>query len=112
MRQVSLSDYPNYILYEDGTLYSKPRQGSRGGWMSVIKDAYPYYMLRNKGKRKKGKIHQLLAQNFIPNPDNKPLVLHRDDDKMNWSLHNLYWGDWSDNNYDAWRNTRDKSATI
>ena len=106
MRQVSIPEFPNYILYEDGSLYSKPRQGSSGGWMTVIEDVYPYYMLRNRSKRKRGRIHQLLAQGFIPNPENKPLVLHKDDDKMNWKLDNLYWGDWSDNNYDSWNNTK------
>ncbi len=36
-------------------------------------------------------VHRLLAQAFIPNPDNLPEVDHRDRDKMNNSLDNLRW---------------------
>ena len=109
MKSTPINGYPNYILYEDGRVYSIPRPSVRGGFLKVIldekdKNCYPHYTLRNKGKRCKGKIHRLLAEHFIPNPDNKPCVLHRDDNRENWSLDNLYWGDWSENNHDRYRN--------
>jgi hypothetical protein len=111
MNSKEIPDFPEYIIYEDGRVYSKPRKGSRGGYLKVIydskdKDAYPAYTLRRPGVKKRGKIHQLLAAAFIPNPDNKPLVLHRDDNRLNYSLDNLYWGDWGDNNRDAKKNGR------
>ena len=109
MKSTPINGYPDYILYEDGRVYSTPRQGSSGGFLKVIldendKNFYPNYTLRNKGKKTRGRIHRLLAEHFIPNPDNKPCVLHRDDKRENWSLDNLYWGDWTDNNYDRKRN--------
>jgi len=117
MRSTKIKEYPNYILYEDGRVYSLSRRGSSGGFLKVIfdpndKNSYPNYTLRHKGKKIKYKIHRLLAEHFIPNPNNKPCVLHKDDNRHNWSLDNLYWGDWSDNNRDRFVNGRYKSYNV
>lgn len=109
MNSKELPGWPGYVIYEDGRVYSKPRKGTKGGYLKVIynpddKDAYPNYTLRWKGKKKRGNIHQLLAEAFIPKVEGKSLVLHRDDNRLNYSLDNLYWGDWGDNNRDAKRN--------
>lgn len=49
-------------------------------------------------------IHREIALAFIPNPENKPLVLHKDDDKLNNEIDNLYWGTHKDNHKDRQRN--------
>lgn len=36
-------------------------------------------------------IHKLVAETFIPNPDNKPIVDHRDTEKTNNNVSNLRW---------------------
>lgn len=111
MKHCTVKDWPMYTLYEDGRLYSQPRQGG-GGWLNIsISDkGYPTFYLRDNGRFRRVNLHKLLAEHFIPNPDNKPCVCHKDDDKMNWSLDNLYWGDQSDNNYDSWNNTRKRKT--
>lgn len=38
---------------------------------------------------------------FIPNPNNYPHVLHKDDDKLNTHYSNLEWGTQEKNNQDA-----------
>lgn len=55
----------------------------RGGYLRVD--------LCKSGKRKNHKIHRLVAQAFIPNPDNKLQVNHIDENKTNNSVDNLEW---------------------
>lgn len=47
-------------------------------------------------------IHRILAETFIPNPDNKKYVNHIDGNKMNFSLDNLEWVTSSENNKHAY----------
>ncbi len=52
-------------------------------------------------------LHRLKAVAFIPNPDNFPVVMHLDNDKLNLNLNNLKWGTPKENNYQIikeWRN--------
>ena len=42
--------------------------------------------------------HKLIAEQFIPNPDNLPFVDHINHDKTDYHIHNLRWVSSSDNN--------------
>ena len=48
-------------------------------------------------------LHRLYAEAFIPNPNNYPVVMHQDNDKLNICESNLVWGTYSENNAQAIR---------
>ena len=48
------------------------------------------YLCKN-GEHKKCLVHRLIAQTFIPNPQNLTEVNHKDEDKENNSVQNLEW---------------------
>lgn len=52
---------------------------------------YHIVCLHLNGKKKLTKVHRLVAQAFIPNPNNKPQVNHKDLDKTNNNVDNLEW---------------------
>lgn len=52
-----------------------------------------YYQvaLSKDGKRKLFLVHRLVAIVFLPNPDNLPIVNHKDENKLNNNANNLEW---------------------
>ena len=87
----------NYSINENGEV--------RNDVTGNIKKAYinkqnGYYMvdLYENNKSTKVTIHRLLAETFIPNPNNKPCVDHKDGNRQNNALSNLRWATFTDNN--------------
>lgn len=55
------------------------------------KNGYPLVTLRYNNKIEYKTIHRLVAETFIPNPNNYPVVNHIDGDKTNNNINNLEW---------------------
>jgi hypothetical protein len=55
------------------------------------KDGYRNVKLYRDGKMRTLYVHRLVAQAFIPNPDNLPEVNHKDEDTTNNRVDNLEW---------------------
>lgn len=75
--------------------YGRVRDGSKGIFISPVITGKPQYwyvnLQPNIGKRKLVRVHRLIAQAFIPNPENLSTVDHRDRNKYNNSIDNLRW---------------------
>lgn len=57
-----------------------------------------FVILSKNGKSSTKYIHRLVAQAFIPNPNNLPVVNHKDENPLNDNVDNLEWCTWSYNN--------------
>ena len=75
----------------------KPLRNTRG---------YLQVNLWKNGEKKTYRVHRLVAQTFIPNPDNLQEVNHKDENKENNSVMNLEWCDRKSNCNYGTRNKR------
>ena len=65
----------------------------KGKVLSLLKGEYGYIQVSLYYNRKMYKkyVHRLVAEAFLPNPDNLPEVNHKDEDKTNNNVDNLEW---------------------
>jgi hypothetical protein len=63
----------------------------------TVKQRYPRVSLYKNNKRKGILVHRLVAQAFIPNPNNYPYVLHINHNPANYHVTDLEWGTQSEN---------------
>jgi hypothetical protein len=95
-----ITDFPDYEVSNQGNVRSK----YSGNWkvLTQYKDNhiggnYCLVMIYNKTKRKTIRVHRLVAQAFVPNPENKPEIDHIDRNRQNNNVENLRWATKSEN---------------
>lgn len=82
-----IQGYENYAVsswgrVRNGEVILKPEEHAKG---------YLRVDLYDENGRKHFKVHRLVAEAFIPNPDEKPCVNHIDGNNQNNSVSNLEW---------------------
>ena len=77
-------------VLDNGRIYEKPITGKQMK-QSLHTKGYKTVTLTKDGKSKTCFVHRIVAEAFIDNPDNMPMVNHKDEDKTNNFLENLEW---------------------
>lgn len=90
-----IKGFEDYLIYSDGRVYSE----KTGKFLKphIDKDGYLIVHLCNCGV-KKVRVHRLVAEAFIPNPENKPFIDHIDTERSNNDISNLRWVTAKENN--------------
>ena len=83
------------IVYGNGKIVHRK---SRIKKPTIDRNSYPRVGLQVNGRLTMKMVHRLVAEAFIPNPKNLPIVNHKDEDKMNPTAGNL---EWCDNSYNV-----------
>lgn len=65
--------------------------------VEVMQDGYSRIVLMKESVKKRYMCHRLVAETYIPNPNNKPYVNHIDGNRSNNCVENLEWCTQSEN---------------
>lgn len=96
--------YKDFEIDENGVIRNnktnhvyKNSISKNGGYLVV------YLPMGKRGKVKCIRVHKAVAETFIPNPNNYPVVNHIDENKLNPSVDNLEWTTYKGNIQSHWK---------
>lgn len=98
MTEKQIPGYPEYTVDTEGNIYSFKRGTKYKMRQNIDATGYPSVHLSLNGKAKRHNIHRVVAEVFIPNPENKPCVNHKNSVRHDNSVSNLEWVTYSENN--------------
>lgn len=86
---IPVLNYPDYTVSEKGEIFS--RKSNRILKHNITNQGYHTVELFNKHGSKRLLVHRLVAQAYVPNPENLPQVNHINENKGDNSARNLEW---------------------
>lgn len=96
-----IKGFEGYFVDELGTVYSCKKNAGYNKptplHQRTDKDGYKEVGLYRKGKRYFRRVHRLVAETFIPNPNHLPQINHKDGNPSNNKVDNLEWCTCQDN---------------
>lgn len=98
---VQIKGFDNYMINEDGDILNLSTNKIMKFY--ITNKGYKAIDLWKNGKKYKFLIHRLVAMHFVSNPNNYPIVLHKNNIKLDTNYLNLKWGTYSQNNSQAIR---------
>ena len=90
-----IPNYDNYFIYDNGDVLNISTGKILKG--SIGENGYKYYRLSKNNKKNMFYAHRLVAEVFLTNKNNLPIVNHKDGNKLNNNISNLEWTDYSEN---------------
>lgn len=101
LRIKDIQGFEDYTIDINGNVYSKKTK--RYLKPQIDKNGYFRLGLSKNNKQKFFFLHRLVAQTFISNPNNYPIVNHMDGNKKNNNINNLEWCTYQQNINHAYR---------
>lgn len=103
----NLKDYPCYHVTKDGKVYSKRTSNWKIRKPSISNTGRLRVRIQGvNGDYKWEQVSRLVAEAYLPNPDNLPIVMHLDNNPLNNHVSNLKWGTQSNNIQQAYNEGR------
>lgn len=97
------------LVRNDGWVFLPKKKGTAAHWtQGSINHGYRKIGYNHKNYS----VHRLVAETFIPNPENKPCVDHIDRNPLNNNVSNLRWATVKENNLNQKKNLPIGSRTI
>lgn len=88
---VPVANCDGYHISNLGRVKSCKRSTPKLKPQYIDKYGYSIVVLTVENRTVTRKVHRLVAEAFIPNPDNKPYINHKDENKLNNRVDNLEW---------------------
>jgi hypothetical protein len=109
MRSVN---YNGYQVFENGTVIGK--RFNKALKTGIFGHGYELIIIHCLGKRKTIILHRLIAELFIPNPEKKPCINHKNGIKTDNRVENLEWVTYKENSIHANKNgfARDSGVKV
>lgn len=97
-----IKDFPGYTITDDGKVISYKFKEPKIMKTWLQKSGYENIKLCKENTTYHFLIHRLVAEAFIPNPDNLPEVNHKNKIRNDNRIENLEWCSRKDNLYDSY----------
>lgn len=123
MKWAEIKNFDGYFISENGIVrsidrfISHPRSGNGKQFVKgrihkkqLDKDGYEVVGLHIDGKNRLLKVHRLVAEAFIDNPNNYPIINHINCNRADNRVHNLEWCNNSHNQKHAFKVGRQDSG--
>ena len=104
-----INGFTHHTIDINGTVTNTKTGHCKAQWIGA--NGYLHVDIQEYGVPKKVALHRLLAIAFIPNPENKRTVNHKDGNKLNNDLSNLEWTTDSENIKHAYDNDLNHCST-
>lgn len=106
-----IDEFVGYYVTTDGKVYSIRTGKLKQIKSRILKSGYVFVNVYKNKKIYTKTVHRLVAQAFIPNPENKPQINHINGDKTDNRVTNLEWVTNQENQIHRHKNLKQRESS-